>query len=109
MLFALMMCSTTNFSLVLGPLVGRLDVSRLDTSVPKRKLVVGSLGGSLYCLRLPTFGLDLHIASGLKFRGTPIGPTIWYISSFDLCNRTYRFSLGNQDVCSDLEDHSSKY
>jgi hypothetical protein len=67
MLFALMMCSTINFSLVLGPLGGRLDVSRLDTSTPKRKLGVGSLGGSLYSLRLPTSGLDLHKASGLKF------------------------------------------
>jgi hypothetical protein len=67
MLFALIMCSTINFSLVLGPLGDRLDVSRLVTSIPKRKLVVGFLGGSLYSLRLPTSGLDLHIASGLKF------------------------------------------
>jgi hypothetical protein len=40
MLFAFMMCSIVNFSLVHGPLVGRLDVSRLDTSIPKRILVV---------------------------------------------------------------------
>jgi hypothetical protein len=40
MLFAFMMCSTVNFCLVLGPLVGRLDMSRLDTSIPNRKLVV---------------------------------------------------------------------
>jgi hypothetical protein len=47
MLFALMMCSTINFSPVLGPLGGRLDVLRLDTSTPKRKLGVGSLRGSM--------------------------------------------------------------
>jgi hypothetical protein len=39
MLFALIMCSTINFSLVLGPLGGRLDVARLDTSIPNKKLV----------------------------------------------------------------------
>jgi hypothetical protein len=55
MLFAFMMCST--ISLVLGPLVGRLDVSRLGTSIPKRKLVVRPIIGSLYSLRLPTTGL----------------------------------------------------
>jgi hypothetical protein len=57
MLFVLIVCSVTNFSLVLGPLVCRLDVSRLDTSIPKGKLVAQSLGGSLYGLRLPLSGL----------------------------------------------------
>jgi hypothetical protein len=56
MLFVVAVCSVTNFSLVLGPLGCRLDVSRLDTSTPKKKLVVQPLGGSLYSLRLPTFG-----------------------------------------------------
>jgi hypothetical protein len=54
MLFALVMCSVINFHLVLGPLGGRLDVSRLDTSIPKKKLMTRPLGGSLYSLRLPT-------------------------------------------------------
>jgi hypothetical protein len=40
----------------LAPLVCRLDVSRLDTSTPKKKLVVRPLEGSLYSLRLPTSG-----------------------------------------------------
>jgi hypothetical protein len=44
MLFALAVCSVINFSLVLGPLGGRLDVSRLDTSIPKIKLMVRPLG-----------------------------------------------------------------
>jgi hypothetical protein len=57
MLFVLVVCSVINFPLVLGPLGGRLDVSRLDTSIPKIKLVVQPLGGSLYSLRLPTIGL----------------------------------------------------
>jgi hypothetical protein len=39
MLFALVMCSVINFHLVLGPLRDRLDVSRLDTSIPKKKLM----------------------------------------------------------------------
>jgi hypothetical protein len=42
------------FPWYLAPLGGRLNVSRLDTSIPKRKLVARSLGGSLYNLRLPT-------------------------------------------------------
>jgi hypothetical protein len=67
MLFALMMCSTMNFSLVLGPLRGRLDVSRLDTSISKRKLVARSLGGSLYNLRLPTSGLGPGPAHSFGF------------------------------------------
>jgi hypothetical protein len=57
MLLALAMCSVINFHLVLGPLGGRLDVSRLDTSIPKKKLMTQPLGGSLYSLRLPTSGL----------------------------------------------------
>ena len=67
MLFAFMMCSTINFSLVLGPLVGRLDVSRLDTSIPKIKLVVWPLGGILYSLRLPTTGLGPGPAHSFDF------------------------------------------
>jgi hypothetical protein len=41
----------------LASLGGRLDVSRLDNSIPKIKVVVRPLGGSLYSLRLPTIGL----------------------------------------------------
>jgi hypothetical protein len=67
MLFVLMMCSTINFSLVLGPLGGRLDMSRLDTSIPKRKLVARSLGGSLYNLRLPTSRLGPRPAHSFGF------------------------------------------
>jgi hypothetical protein len=67
MLFAIMMCSIVNFSLVLGPQVGRLDVSRLDTSKPTRKLVVWPLGGSLYILRIPTTGLGPGPAHSLGF------------------------------------------
>jgi hypothetical protein len=67
MLFSFMMCSTINFSLVLGPLVGRLDVSRLDTSIPKRKLMVRPLGGSLYSLRIPTTELGPGPAHSLGF------------------------------------------
>jgi hypothetical protein len=52
----------------LAPLGCRIDVSRLDTSIPKKKLVVRPLEGSLYSLRLPTSerDLDLHTASALK-------------------------------------------
>jgi hypothetical protein len=67
MLFALTMCSTINFSLVFGPLVGRLHVSRLDTRIPKIKLVVRPLGGSLYSLRLPTTGLGPGPTHSLGF------------------------------------------
>jgi hypothetical protein len=67
MLFAFMMCSTINFSLVLAPLVGRLNVSRLDTSIPKRKLVVRPLGDSLYRLRIPTTGLGPGPTHSLGF------------------------------------------
>jgi hypothetical protein len=75
----------------LAPLGGRLDVSRLDTSIPKIKLVARPLGGSLYSLRLPTAGLGprpAHNFSFEVFRSTPIRPAIWYLSSFDSCNRT---------------------
>jgi hypothetical protein len=44
MLFVLAVCSVINFPLLLAPLGGRLNVSRLDTSIPKRKLVARSLG-----------------------------------------------------------------
>jgi hypothetical protein len=72
MLFVVAACSITNFSLVLGPLGCRLDVSRLDTSTPKKMLVARPLGGSLYSFRLPTsrwgpgpahsFGLEVLVA-----------------------------------------------
>jgi hypothetical protein len=39
MLFVLAVCDVTNSSLVFGPLGCRLDVSRLDASIPKGKLV----------------------------------------------------------------------
>jgi hypothetical protein len=51
----------------LAPLGGRLDVSRLDTSIPKRKLAARALGGSLYGLRLPTSGLGPGPAHSFGF------------------------------------------
>jgi hypothetical protein len=61
MLFVLAVCSVTNFSLVLGPLGCRLDVSRLDTSIPKKELVTQPPGGSL------DWDLDLYTALAKKF------------------------------------------
>jgi hypothetical protein len=46
--------------LVLGPLGSRLDVSRLDTSTPKKELVTRPPGGSL------DWDLDLYTASTRK-------------------------------------------
>jgi hypothetical protein len=54
------MCVVTNFSLVLGPLVCRLDVSMLDASILKKELVTWPLGGSL------DWDLDLHTALARK-------------------------------------------
>jgi hypothetical protein len=62
MLFALVMCTVINFHLG-----GWLDVSRLDTSILKKKLVAQSLGGSLYSLRLPTSGLGPRPAHSFDF------------------------------------------
>ena len=45
--FVLAVYSITNFSLVLGPMGCRFDVSRLDTSTPKKELVTWPPGGSL--------------------------------------------------------------
>jgi hypothetical protein len=67
MLFVLAVCSVINFPLVLAPLGGRLDMSRLDTSIPKIKLVVWPLGGSLYSLRLPTTELGPGPAHSFGF------------------------------------------
>jgi hypothetical protein len=67
MLFVLVMCSVINFHLVLSPLGGRLDVSRLDTNIPKKKLVARPLGGSLYSLRLPTSRLGPGPAHSFGF------------------------------------------
>jgi hypothetical protein len=55
------------FSLVPAPLGGRLHLSRLDTSIPKKKLVARPLGGSLYSLRLPTYGLGAGPAHSFGF------------------------------------------
>jgi hypothetical protein len=60
MLFVLVVCGVTNSSLVLGPLGCRLDVSRLDTSIPKKESVTRPLGGSL------DWDLDLYTASARK-------------------------------------------
>ena len=60
MLFVLAVCSVTNFSLVLGPLGCRLDVWRLDTSIPKKELETRPPGGSL------DWDLDLYTASARK-------------------------------------------
>jgi hypothetical protein len=84
MLFVLVVCIATNFSLVLGPLGCRLDVSRLDTSIPKKELVARPLGDSL------DWDLDLYTACLGGFSSAPIGPTNWYLLSFDSCNRTCR-------------------
>jgi hypothetical protein len=46
---------------------GRLDVSRLDTGIQKKKLVPQPLGGSLYSLRLPTSGLGAGPAHSFGF------------------------------------------
>jgi hypothetical protein len=44
-----------------------LHVLRLDTSIPKKKLVVRPLKGSLYSLRLPTSGLGPGPAHNFGF------------------------------------------
>jgi hypothetical protein len=67
MLFVLAVCSVTNLPWYLAPLGCRLDVSRLDTSIPKRKLVARSLWGSLYGLRLPASGLGPGPAHSFGF------------------------------------------
>jgi hypothetical protein len=48
------------FSWYLAPLGCRLDVSRLDTSLPKKELVTWPPGGSL------DWDLDLHTTSARK-------------------------------------------
>jgi hypothetical protein len=60
MLFVFAVCVVTNFSLVLGPLGCRLDVSRLDASILKKELVAWPPGGSL------DWDLDLHTALARK-------------------------------------------
>ena len=60
MLFVFAVCLVTNFSLVLGPLGCRLDVSRLDASILKKELVTWRPGGSL------DWDLDLHTALARK-------------------------------------------
>jgi hypothetical protein len=57
MLLMLAACGITNSSLVLGPLGCRLDVSRLDTSIPKKELVIRPPEGSFY------WDLNLYTAS----------------------------------------------
>jgi hypothetical protein len=61
MLLVLAVCSVTNFSLVPAPLGCSLDVSRLDTSIPKKELVARPPGGSL------DWNLDLYTALARKF------------------------------------------
>jgi hypothetical protein len=60
MLFVFDVCVVTNFSLVLGFLGCRLDVSRLDASILKKELVTWPPGGSL------NWDLDLHTALARK-------------------------------------------
>jgi hypothetical protein len=60
MLFVFVVCVVINFSLVLGPLGCRLDVSRLDASILKKELVTWPPGGSL------NWDLDLHTALARK-------------------------------------------
>jgi hypothetical protein len=84
MLFVLAVCSVTNFSLVLAPLGCRLDVSRLDTSIPKKELVTRPPGDSL------DWDLDLYTAWLGVFSSAPKDPTNLYLLSSDSCNRTCR-------------------
>jgi hypothetical protein len=60
MLFVIAVYGVTNSSLVLGPLGCRLNVSKLDTSIPKKELVTRPLGGSL------DWDLELYTASARK-------------------------------------------
>jgi hypothetical protein len=60
MLFVFAVCIVTNFSLVLGPLGCRLNVSRLDASILKKELVTWSSGGTL------DWDLDLHTTLARK-------------------------------------------
>jgi hypothetical protein len=59
MLFVLAVCGVTNSSLELGPMGCRLDVSRLDTSIPKKELAT-TPRGSL------DWDLDLYTALARK-------------------------------------------
>jgi hypothetical protein len=59
MVFVLVVCGFTNSSPGTWPPC-RLDVSRLDTSIPKKELVSRPLGGSL------DWDLDLYTASARK-------------------------------------------
>ena len=113
MLFVLAVCSVINFPLVLGPLEGRLDVSRLDTSISKKKLVARSLGGSLYSLRLPTSGLGPGPGPAHSFGFEVLGahqqdPPSGIFHPLIHATRPAGFSLGIQAVCPDPQDHSSK-
>jgi hypothetical protein len=60
MVLVLVVCVLSTPLLVLGPLGCRLDVSRLDTSIPKKELVSQPLGGNI------DWDLDLHTASARK-------------------------------------------
>jgi hypothetical protein len=60
MLFVLAVCGFTNSFLVLAPLGCRLDMSGLDSSIPKKELVTQSSRGSL------DWELNLYTASGRK-------------------------------------------
>jgi hypothetical protein len=87
-------------------------VSRLDTSIPKIKLVVRPLRGSLYSLRLPTTRLGPGPAHNFGFEMLGAHPLD---SSSCICHPLIHatgpvgFSLGSQAVCPDPQDHSSKY
>jgi hypothetical protein len=59
--FPLLCASLPTSSLVLGPLVCRLDLSRLDASIFKKELVTWSPGGNL------NWDPDLHTALARKF------------------------------------------
>jgi hypothetical protein len=60
MLFVLVVYGVTYSSLVPAPLGCRLDMSRLDTSIPKKELVTWPPGGSL------DWDLDLYTSSARK-------------------------------------------
>jgi hypothetical protein len=87
-------------------------VSRMDTSIPKKKLVARPLEGSLYSLRLPTFGLGPRPAHSFGFEvlgahlyDPPSGIFHPLINAIGPAG----FNLGSQAVCMDPQDHSSKY
>ena len=74
--------------LVPAPLGCRLDMSRLDTSIPKKEFCPGPQ--EVASTRTWSCS-QLHLGS---VSSTPIGPIVWYQPSFDSRNRTCRIESG---------------